>query len=386
MDHLSYSYTYHGVYSILDHQLNYKSWDAEKRLEFSIENLEALTKHISSKIQPETADVVHLHDWQFGRVAEEIRKSRDKAEDKTPKIIVTIHNGLYQGNLILTQRIAEILGLGDYENKRYSYLKTLIDNADEVVTVGKTYAEQFNTMFSGLCTKPIHAIPNGLDFKGTQLYELTKTNNLINLPGVVLKGKPEETTLAIGGRLTTEKGIEAILLALPKLSEMYQQVIIFGEFQNKGIEELVKTYSPNNIKILGKIPRNQVLDVLKNSDAFLAPSLHEPFGLLPLEAMAQGAIPIVSNVSGHNDNFVDIRDDSVEGNAIVMKEVDDKNALTMKPTELCTTIIKAGQDALNLINDRLGHAILIRNAADQIKSERWSIKEYVKKYEEIYSS
>ena len=385
MDHLSYSYTYHGVYSILDHQLNYKSWDAEKRLEFSIENLEALTKHISSKIQPETADVVHLHDWQFGRVAEEIRKSRDKAEDKTPKIIVTIHNGLYQGNLILTQRIAEILGLGDYENKRYSYLKTLIDNADEVVTVGKTYAEQFNTMFSGLCTKPIHAIPNGFDFEGTLVYETAKTNDSINLPGVVLNEKPENSTLAIGGRLTTEKGIEAILLALPTLSKMYENILIFGEFQNRGIEELIRTYLPGNVEILGKIPRNQVLDVLKNSHAFLAPSLHEPFGLLPLEAMAQGAIPIVSDVSGHHDNFVDIRDDPDKGTAVVIKELNDDNAIMIKPTTLCEEIVKAAEYALTLIKGKFAHGLLIKNAADQIKSERWSISEYVRKYEEIYS-
>ncbi len=76
---------------------------------------------------------------------------------------------------------------------------------------------------------------------------------------------------------------------------------------------VVKTRIQQDVRFLGFVP----LDVLRvfyaSAEVFVFPSLHEGFGLPPLEAMAQGAPVVVSNVSSLPE---------VVGNAAVMVNPD----------------------------------------------------------------
>ena len=60
-----------------------------------------------------------------------------------------------------------------------------------------------------------------------------------------------------------------------------------------------------NVKIHGQIPREQVSDVLKESDCFIMISKQEAFGLVYLEAMGCGCIPIASRNEGMDGIIVD---------------------------------------------------------------------------------
>ena len=51
----------------------------------------------------------------------------------------------------------------------------------------------------------------------------------------------------------------------------------------------------------GPISKIEMIDLLKKSDILVDASLSEGFGLLPLEAMAAGVVPVVSNSFGNNE-------------------------------------------------------------------------------------
>lgn len=54
-------------------------------------------------------------------------------------------------------------------------------------------------------------------------------------------------------------------------------------------------------KIYGPLPRSEIFKILKSTDIYIDASLYEGFGLLPLEAMAASAVPIISNSFGVNE-------------------------------------------------------------------------------------
>ena len=54
-------------------------------------------------------------------------------------------------------------------------------------------------------------------------------------------------------------------------------------------------------KIIIKIPKVKVHEMIRNSDILVDSSFSEGFGLLPLEAMTVGCVPIVSNAMGNNE-------------------------------------------------------------------------------------
>ena len=55
--------------------------------------------------------------------------------------------------------------------------------------------------------------------------------------------------------------------------------------------------SNENIEFLGRVPDDQLKDLYKNADAFLAPAKDEDFGMTVVEAMAAGT-PVIAYKSG----------------------------------------------------------------------------------------
>ena len=72
-------------------------------------------------------------------------------------------------------------------------------------------------------------------------------------------------------------------------------------------------------KILGPVSRKEIIEILQNSDIYIDASLNEGFGLTPLEAMACGNVPIVSNSFGINDYIKDKK------NGFIISEVNNAN-------------------------------------------------------------
>lgn len=100
-------------------------------------------------------------------------------------------------------------------------------------------------------------------------------------------------------RKNLERLIEAFLKVQQKIPEA--ELIIVGGIGWK-VQKLMKkidrlTKENKQIKYLGHVPDEKLIDLYKSVDVLVYPSLYEGFGLPPLEAMACGCPVIVSNVA-----------------------------------------------------------------------------------------
>mgnify|MGYP003557183731 FL=1 len=66
---------------------------------------------------------------------------------------------------------------------------------------------------------------------------------------------------------------------------------------------ITKGEYPNIEVIYGRLPENELYDIMKRSDCFVFPSRGEGFGMTPLEAMATGLPAIIPNAHGISQYF-----------------------------------------------------------------------------------
>jgi glycosyltransferase involved in cell wall biosynthesis len=122
-----------------------------------------------------------------------------------------------------------------------------------------------------------------------------------------------------------------------------------GNESKKIVNQIKNKCYSNNVKLLGRVTRNEVQILLQNSDCFIMISENEAYGLVYLEAMAAGCITIASRGEG----FDGVIKDGVNGflceagNANELSEI--LNKINLLSTEEKTAIsTKAMETAKNL--------------------------------------
>ena len=71
-----------------------------------------------------------------------------------------------------------------------------------------------------------------------------------------------------------------------------------GDMMNKMIDLAAKRNISDRFHFTGFLKGKQVYEMLKASDVYIMPSVSEPFGISPLEAMQVGVPSIISKQSG----------------------------------------------------------------------------------------
>ena len=104
------------------------------------------------------------------------------------------------------------------------------------------------------------------------------------------------------GRITIQKGpdyfIEVADRVLRKFPHVHFIMAGTGDMLTKMIHLSADRELGTGVLFTGFLDRKGVKRILKASDIFIMPSVSEPFGIAPLEAMAYGVIPIISKNSG----------------------------------------------------------------------------------------
>jgi glycosyltransferase involved in cell wall biosynthesis len=110
-------------------------------------------------------------------------------------------------------------------------------------------------------------------------------------------------------RLATEKGVEVLLRALPRVLEVYPRtrVLFAGQHENvlgeetyaRRLEPLLKQHA-DHWDFLGVLSSEELASLYPNCDLVVLPSLNstESFGLVQVEAMLCGTPSIASNLPG----------------------------------------------------------------------------------------
>ena len=153
------------------------------------------------------------------------------------------------------------------------------------------------------------------------VYPLRK--ELDEIPRADHKGKEKVVTFL--GRITMQKGpeyfVEAASLVLHRTRNVRFCMAGSGDMLDQMIYLAAEKGISDRFHFPGFMRGKEVYECLKNSDVYVMPSVSEPFGISPLEAMQCGTPSIISNQSGcaeilHNCIKVDYWDTHALADAI----------------------------------------------------------------------
>ena len=121
------------------------------------------------------------------------------------------------------------------------------------------------------------------------------------------------------GRLVPRKGVATVIAALAELAGRgitdIELVIVGGSGAAANLEQdpeaarlralATELGVAGQVSFLGQLPREQMPELIRSCDAVVCDPWYEPFGIVPLEAMACGVPVIASTVGGLVDTVVD---------------------------------------------------------------------------------
>jgi glycosyltransferase involved in cell wall biosynthesis len=120
--------------------------------------------------------------------------------------------------------------------------------------------------------------------------------------GVNFKKGFDEKVVTFLGRITAQKGpeyfIEAAHLLLKKMNKVRFVMAGSGDLMNQMIAQVAELGISDHFHFTGFLKGKDVAHMLQITDVFVMPSVSEPFGIVPLEAMQFNVPVIISYQSG----------------------------------------------------------------------------------------
>ena len=114
--------------------------------------------------------------------------------------------------------------------------------------------------------------------------------------------KPKEKVVTFLGRITMQKGPEYFVETAAKVLKLDHNVRFVmagsGDMMDKMIDLVARRGIADRFHFPGFQKGKEVYQMLKASDVYMMPSVSEPFGISPLEAMQMGVPSIISKQSG----------------------------------------------------------------------------------------
>ncbi len=220
----------------------------------------------------ENFDVIHAHDWMTYPAAMATSKVSGKP------LIVQVHSTEFDRS-------------GDNVNQTiYDIEREGMYAADKIIAV--SYFTR-NTIISryGVSGDKIEVVHNGIERNGSTKQALAES-------GI---GRDEKIVLFLG-RITMQKGPEYFLQAAKKVLEVRDDVKFVmagsGDMMYRMVEMASELGIGKKVLFTGFLRGENVQKIYRMADLFVMPSVSEPFGLVPLEAMENDVPVIISKQSG----------------------------------------------------------------------------------------
>ena len=276
-------------------------------------------------------DVLHAHDWQAALSPVYLRMAgRD-----TPRSIITIHNIAFQGRF--GPQVLDRLHLktdwfhpeGLEFHGDLSFLKGGLMFSDRITTVSPTYAREILTPDFGMGLEGVlqarapvlSGVLNGIDTDAWNPAEDITLAEPYDAKSLKRKAAnraalSEQLGLETGSagplfcvvsRLTSQKGLDALLDAVPHLVEHGAQLAVLGTGQpelEQGFRDAAQAHPGQVATHIGYDERLSHL-FQAGSDAILIPSRFEPCGLTQLYGLRYGTLPVVARTGGLADTVID---------------------------------------------------------------------------------
>ena len=147
---------------------------------------------------------------------------------------------------------------------------------------------------------------------GIALTHITRIPNMIKLPQHrperIEKHAGEPLIIGTMGRMVAKKGFDHLIEAAAKLGVMTRlpfKIIIGGEGEEKStLKRLIKKHKlQDKVELIGWV--EDKAEFYNRCDVFCLPSLHEPFGIVLLEAMSYGTPIVAYESEGPHEIFTE---------------------------------------------------------------------------------
>lgn len=303
-------------------------------------------------------DIIHTHDWHTGYFVDLARRHPRYQQllHKIP-VVHTVHNFSLQGNYDFRYGPKETFDYGttlpapltSFELQTQNPLKRGIMYADAINTVSPTHAVEaltpeyaeglmellhtvrgkFTGILNGLDTRAFDPSTDMLIKKKYHKDSFTKAREENKKDLQKIFGLPVDVRrplFAFCGRMSKQKGLDLLIEVLPHLlSERPEVQIVFlgtGEERYRLELTVLQKNFPDQIGLHllpnFRLPRK----IYAGADMSLIPSLFEPGGIVALEALRYGSVPIVRRTGGLNDVITDFNLNTKQGNGFSFKHKD----------------------------------------------------------------
>jgi starch synthase len=266
--------------------------------------------------------------------------------------------------------------------------------ADLVNTVSQTYVQELlnaehsgglENLFRELRGK-LYGVLNGLDVQdfnpatdevikrkyGYKTVNLRTENKLDLQKTFNLENDPNVPLMAYSGRLDPQKGLDLLAKEFEYMvNDLGAQMVILGG----GERTFVEFFSEMEKKYPGRVGTHLMRDfilprkIFAGADMILIPSKYEPGGIIAIEALRYGCIPVVRATGGLADSVVNYDPTSDVGYGFTFKQ--------FSPEGLLTGVIRA----IETYRNQAVWKKIVKRAMQLDFSWKKSAQKYVELYE-----
>lgn len=215
-------------------------------------------------------DVIHAHDWltyPAGIAAKEVSGK---------PLVIHVHATSFDR------------GTDDMVDSRvFSIEKRGMEVADRVITVSDLTRNIVINRY-GIDPNKVVTVHNAVDFSGRENIQVER--------GV------KDKVVTFLGRITFQKGPEYFIEAAAKVLKRTDNVRFVmagsGDMMTRAIRQVARLGISDRFHFTGFLRGQEVQKMFALSDVYIMPSVSEPFGISPLEAMRSNVPSIISHQSG----------------------------------------------------------------------------------------
>lgn len=215
-------------------------------------------------------DVIHAHDWLTYMAGIAAKRLSGKP------LVVHVHATSFD-------RSSD----NNIDTRVYDIEKHGMEAADKVITVSDLTRNIVITKY-GIDPSKVVTVHNAVDFSGRSNVNVER--------GV------KDKVVTFLGRITFQKGPEYFIEAAAKVLKRCDNVRFVmagsGDMMNRSIRQVARLGISDRFHFTGFLRGKEVQEMFALSDVYVMPSVSEPFGISPLEAMRTGVPSVISKQSG----------------------------------------------------------------------------------------